>query len=42
MKQSVFMLRLENGEFMLSPFKHNPKKNVLTPEGFREKKRKKK
>jgi len=37
MKQSVFRLRLENGEFKIVPFRHVPEENILTPEGFRRK-----
>ncbi len=37
MRQSVFMLKISNGEFVIVPFKHKPEKDVLTPEGFRRK-----
>ena len=41
-KRSVFRLILHNGEFQIIPFQHNPEKDILTPEGYRRKKGKKK
>ncbi len=40
MKQSVFKLKIENGEFRIVPFMVLPEENITTPKGYRDNKKK--